>query len=184
MLHTTSLQGFGYDDVVHQFENRYMRVLWSRKPLTSMLGNPALSPKSSAGRMLRNAFYKGDYKPNSCKLRGVLINQTKPLYPWMKNLLSVWFWTSDSRHYLSVIKDLFQLWSCSRYALKSQDLCSSWLWLVCQSYWDLNASINLSVGSRLESKCLWKSNRGQPQLKQEVNINLSRYMTFCISFIE
>ncbi|MBS9773399.1 MAG: hypothetical protein O4805_01665 [Trichodesmium sp. St16_bin2-tuft] len=28
------------------------------------------------------------------------------------------------------------------------------------------------------------SNRRRPQLKQEVNINLLRYMTLCISFIE
>ena len=28
------------------------------------------------------------------------------------------------------------------------------------------------------------SNRRRPQLKQEVNINLSRYVTLCISFIE
>ena len=26
-MHATSLQGFGYDDVVHQFENRYNRAL-------------------------------------------------------------------------------------------------------------------------------------------------------------
>jgi len=48
----------------------------------------------------------------------------------------------------------------------------------------LKASINLSVGGRLESKCLWMSKRRWPQLKQEVNINLSHYVTLCISFIE
>ena len=42
---------------------------------------------------------------------------------------------------------------------------------------------------RFESECLWMSNRWmsnrrRPQLKQEVNINLSSYVTLCISFIE
>ena len=37
---------------------------------------------------------------------------------------------------------------------------------------------------RLDRECLWMSNRRRPQLKQEVNINLSRYVTLCIIFIK
>gem|GEM_PF-6202263 len=37
---------------------------------------------------------------------------------------------------------------------------------------------------RLKSEYLWMSNRRRPQLKQEVNINLSRYVKLCISLIE
>ena len=37
---------------------------------------------------------------------------------------------------------------------------------------------------RLDCGCLWMSNRRRPQLKREVNINLSRYVTLCLSFIE
>ncbi|MCL2924703.1 MAG: transposase [Trichodesmium sp. MAG_R04] len=37
---------------------------------------------------------------------------------------------------------------------------------------------------RLDREFLWMSNRRRPQLKQEVNINLSHYVMLCISFIE
>ncbi|MGD1804776.1 RNA-guided endonuclease InsQ/TnpB family protein [Dapis sp. BLCC M126] len=40
------------------------------------------------GLSLWNQAYKDGYKPNARKLREVFTNQTKPLYPWMKNLSS------------------------------------------------------------------------------------------------
>ncbi len=40
------------------------------------------------GLSLWNAAYRDGYKPNSRELREVFTNNTKPLYPWMKNLSS------------------------------------------------------------------------------------------------
>ncbi|MDE5086955.1 MAG: hypothetical protein O4805_07275 [Trichodesmium sp. St16_bin2-tuft] len=36
-MHATSLQGFGYDDVVHQFENRYNYVVTHQFEISSGL---------------------------------------------------------------------------------------------------------------------------------------------------
>ncbi len=40
------------------------------------------------GLSLWNAAYRDGYQPNPRKLREVFTNNTKPLYPWMKNLSS------------------------------------------------------------------------------------------------
>ncbi len=37
---------------------------------------------------------------------------------------------------------------------------------------------------RLDRQCLWMSNRRRPQLKQEVNSKISRYVTFYIGFMK
>ena len=51
---------------------------------------------------------KNGYKPNARKLREVFTNHTKPLYPWMKNLLSKSLPICTSRNLGEAFKRFFQ----------------------------------------------------------------------------